>query len=85
MTSGKEYRSKMRGFLWIPLKLDEDRDEVTYDMLFVDDAFLSFIVPTLQRGNAVPDAPASASFLALYRFMKCGVSALQGLFFKAVG
>ena len=38
MTSGKEYRSKMRGILWIPLKLDEDQNKVAYDMLYGDDA-----------------------------------------------
>lgn len=38
MTSGKEYRSKMRGILWIPLKLDEDQNEAAYDMLYGDDA-----------------------------------------------
>lgn len=34
MTSSKEYRSKMRGILWIPLKLDEDQNEAAYNMLY---------------------------------------------------
>jgi hypothetical protein len=38
MTSGKEYRSKMRGILWISLKLDEDQNEAAFDMLYGDDA-----------------------------------------------